>query len=248
MNLLRGLTGQQRGAVAWRHLEAWKEGRGNVPPTGSQFARSLATSSSSSPEDDGSLFSSWVGKIKGVFKGNSPAEPAQEHPPAEPTQQHSPAFTLLTCADELKKVRRVEKLTKVLKMQPRVSEGTVTESLDKYETILRALAKHDPTGQHLDAKQKTEVATQCGCTIQDINRVLTKYDWMKEAHTKVLQMKEKGEGLPKTMEEMEKLLVGSSPLKRNLSQSASKSVEVGRNAPCTCGSGKKYKRCCGRGA
>ncbi|MBN2728108.1 MAG: SEC-C domain-containing protein [Bacteroidales bacterium] len=27
-----------------------------------------------------------------------------------------------------------------------------------------------------------------------------------------------------------------------------KSADVGRNAPCPCGSGKKYKRCCGRKA
>ena len=26
-----------------------------------------------------------------------------------------------------------------------------------------------------------------------------------------------------------------------------KEVKVGRNDPCPCGSGKKYKKCCGRG-
>ncbi|MFC3885599.1 SEC-C metal-binding domain-containing protein [Bacillus songklensis] len=25
-------------------------------------------------------------------------------------------------------------------------------------------------------------------------------------------------------------------------------LRVGRNGPCPCGSGKKYKRCCGKGA
>ncbi len=26
-----------------------------------------------------------------------------------------------------------------------------------------------------------------------------------------------------------------------------KAAKIGRNAPCPCGSGRKYKRCCGRG-
>lgn len=29
-------------------------------------------------------------------------------------------------------------------------------------------------------------------------------------------------------------------------QQAARAVEVGRNAPCPCGSGKKFKKCCGR--
>jgi len=27
---------------------------------------------------------------------------------------------------------------------------------------------------------------------------------------------------------------------------AEKKEKIGRNEPCTCGSGKKYKKCCGR--
>ena len=29
-------------------------------------------------------------------------------------------------------------------------------------------------------------------------------------------------------------------------QTVKKDKEVGRNDPCTCGSGKKYKKCCGK--
>jgi uncharacterized protein len=34
--------------------------------------------------------------------------------------------------------------------------------------------------------------------------------------------------------------------KNNVRQTSSTAASVGRNAPCPCGSGKKYKRCCGR--
>ena len=35
--------------------------------------------------------------------------------------------------------------------------------------------------------------------------------------------------------------------KSKTSQTKSKKYKVGRNDPCSCGSGKKYKKCCGRG-
>ncbi|WP_280549637.1 PBPRA1643 family SWIM/SEC-C metal-binding motif protein [Halomonas sp. 11-S5] len=41
---------------------------------------------------------------------------------------------------------------------------------------------------------------------------------------------------PEDMSDFEKMLNPSSP---------SVSEKVGRNAPCPCGSGKKYKKCCG---
>ena len=34
--------------------------------------------------------------------------------------------------------------------------------------------------------------------------------------------------------------------KSKTSQTKSKKYKVGRNDPCPCGSGKKYKKCCGR--
>ncbi len=41
---------------------------------------------------------------------------------------------------------------------------------------------------------------------------------------------------PEDISDLEKLLNPSQPVK---------SVKIGRNDPCTCGSGKKYKKCCG---
>ena len=56
--------------------------------------------------------------------------------------------------------------------------------------------------QNLEAKQKAEVAEKCGCSIQDINDVLGKYEWMKTAHAKLQQMHAKGEGIPKTLDDV----------------------------------------------
>jgi SWIM/SEC-C metal-binding protein len=42
---------------------------------------------------------------------------------------------------------------------------------------------------------------------------------------------------PENIADVEKLLNRPTPLK--------KAVKVGRNDPCPCGSGRKYKKCCG---
>lgn len=230
MNVLRGL---QHGAVGRRYTETLR--------AGTLFARSLAAaSSSSSPvvekEEHGGLFSSWVGKIKGAFQSKPPSPQSEEQPTS--------ALTLLACADELKNARRLSTFSSFLKMSPHVPEGAATESVEKCEKMMRAVAKHNPTGQNVDEKQKEAAAKECGCTLKEINTMLTNFERMKEARAKLLQMKEKGEELPKTMAEFQKVLNINSP-QRDISQS--QSADVGRNAPCTCGSGKKYKRCCGRG-
>ncbi|UJL48206.1 SEC-C domain-containing protein [Virgibacillus sp. NKC19-16] len=36
------------------------------------------------------------------------------------------------------------------------------------------------------------------------------------------------------------------PLPASKKNESKKSVKVGRNDPCPCGSGKKYKKCCGK--
>ena len=56
--------------------------------------------------------------------------------------------------------------------------------------------------QNLEAKHKAEVAEKCGCSIQDVNDVLVKYEWMKTAHAKLQQMHAKGEGIPKTLDDV----------------------------------------------
>ncbi|GKV40404.1 hypothetical protein SLEP1_g48056 [Rubroshorea leprosula] len=58
------------------------------------------------------------------------------------------------------------------------------------------------------------------------------------------KLKEEGKPLPKSMGEVQKLM-GSTPLDLARSNLA-KSGQISRNAPCPCGSQKRYKRCCGK--
>ena len=50
-------------------------------------------------------------------------------------------------ANELKKARRIESLTKLVKTQPAVSQTSAIGKIDKFEVILEALSKHVPMGQ-----------------------------------------------------------------------------------------------------
>jgi preprotein translocase subunit SecA len=63
--------------------------------------------------------------------------------------------------------------------------------------------------------------------------------------SRIQLLKEKPEELPKTQKKKMQLSRGDSgskpaPVKRE-------GKKVGRNEPCPCGSGKKYKKCCGAG-
>ena len=50
----------------------------------------------------------------------------------------------------------------------------------------------------------------------------------------------------KNEEGKEKMSVDKSSQKVAVKNAESKKAEVGRNDPCPCGSGKKYKNCCGK--
>lgn len=56
--------------------------------------------------------------------------------------------------------------------------------------------------QRVGAQQKTEVATECGCTTSDVENVVAKYEWAKEANRRVLKLKEEGKPLPKSLNEV----------------------------------------------
>lgn len=125
----------------------------------------------------------------------------------------------------------------------RCSEATITESFKKQSAILRYLGSIDPSGESLKPSHKQEAMVQCNCTISEVENALSKYTWAKEAQKKMDKLKEEGKPMPKSFAEVQKLM-GSTPLdvaRSNLANSG----KLGRNAPCPCGSGKKYKRCCG---
>jgi uncharacterized protein YecA (UPF0149 family) len=77
-----------------------------------------------------------------------------------------------------------------------------------------------------------------------VENALAKFTWAKEAQKKILELNKEGKPMPKSIAELQKL-VGTNPLdlaRSNLAQSG----QVSRNAPCPCGSKKRYKRCCGK--
>jgi preprotein translocase subunit SecA len=73
--------------------------------------------------------------------------------------------------------------------------------------------------------------------------ILSGYSAMKsELMPALLELKEENAGLKEENEQL-KLRQRLSESTKGVSASAPK---IGRNAPCPCGSGKKYKLCCGR--
>ena len=74
---------------------------------------------------------------------------------------------------------------------------------------------------------------------------------LKDAYGHLEQLRNKFKGLNKKLEKRNEVMRHlyknfSMKFNRNMSQGNKRiSRKVGRNAPCPCGSGKKYKRCCG---
>ncbi|CAI9102421.1 OLC1v1000686C1 [Oldenlandia corymbosa var. corymbosa] len=182
------------------------------------------------------LEASWMDKIKGVFTGQKGS------PDAASTYISSESFTLLRFADELGKARKLRSFKQYI--VGRSSEATFSDAFEKQEAILRHLAGFDSTGENLLVTQKQEAAKHCNCTIADVENVLAKFTWAKEAQRKLEKLKEEGKPMPKSMAEVQKLM-GSTPMDLARSNLA-KSGQIGRNSPCPCGSKKLYKRCCGK--
>ncbi|OIV95143.1 hypothetical protein TanjilG_21533 [Lupinus angustifolius] len=129
-------------------------------------------------------------------------------------------------------------------MVGRSSEVTFNTAFEKSEAIVRFLALFDPTGENLQTAQKQAAAKHCNCTIADVENALAKFTWAKEAQKKIQTLKDEGKPMPKSFGDLQKM-VGSTPFdlaRSNLAQSG----QISRNAPCPCGSKKRYKRCCGK--
>lgn len=126
----------------------------------------------------------------------------------------------------------------------RSSEATFSSAFQKQEAILRFLGGFDPTGENIKTSQKQETAKKCNCTIQEVESALAKFMWAKQAQKKIEKLKEEGKPMPKSLDEVQRLM-GSTPM--DLAQSnLAKSGQISRNAFCPCGSKKRYKRCCGK--
>ena len=121
---------------------------------------------------------------------------------------------------------RVEKgiYEKLLADVTQVERGTVKELAEKYGTDI-------PT-ETMD--ENTEIVLEIDPEKLYYNMVEAKADWLYglEAWNHILSEERRKE------------------LYREQKQSGTvrKEVKIGRNDPCPCGSGKKYKHCCGRNA
>ncbi|CAK8544728.1 unnamed protein product [Lathyrus sativus] len=184
------------------------------------------------------LQNSWINKVKNVFTPQKPEQPPQ----VDASQFPSGSFTLLNFADEMKKARKIGAFKEY--MVGRSSEVTFATAFEKYEAIIRYLAAFDYTGENLKTSHKQEAAKHCNCTIADVENALAKFTWAKEAQKKIQELNKEGKPMPKNIAELQKL-VGTNPLDLARSNLA-KSGQVSRNAPCPCGSKKRYKRCCGK--
>ncbi|KAL5566953.1 hypothetical protein UlMin_030117 [Ulmus minor] len=191
------------------------------------------------PSQSRSIFSttqlqnSWMSKIKGVFTGKKPSE--------EEARVDS-EFTLLKFADTLKNARKVGAVKQYL--VGRSSEATFADAFEKQEAVLRYLGGFDPNGENIQSSQKQEAAKRCNCTIADVENALAKFTWAKEAEKKLQNLKKEGKPMPKSFAEVQKMM-GSTPVEIARSNLA-KSGQISRNAPCPCGSKKRYKWCCGK--
>eukprot|EP00249_Psilotum_nudum_P012035 c23545_g1_i2 orf=178-651(+) len=94
---------------------------------------------------------SWFDKVKGVFKGKTDPAASTQKTPAGTDPAHlqsassSVEFTLITFADEIKKARRVGSFAQFGVGLPRGGEAAVSHSLERQETIARAIACYNPT-------------------------------------------------------------------------------------------------------
>ncbi|KAK3129007.1 hypothetical protein QOZ80_6BG0469980 [Eleusine coracana subsp. coracana] len=173
----------------------------------------------------------WFDKIKSTLTGKKPEDAASE----------AASFTLIQFADTMEKARKLGTFKNFV--AGRASEATVVNAFEKHSAVLRYLGAIDPTGEKLQASDKVNATKHCNCTIADVEHILAKYTWAKEAQKKIVKLKEEGKPLPKTFNEVQNIM-GSTPMDVGRSNLA-KSGQISRNAFCPCGSKKRYKRCCG---
>ncbi|KAG8094402.1 hypothetical protein GUJ93_ZPchr0012g19032 [Zizania palustris] len=177
----------------------------------------------------------WFDKIKSTITGKKPDQPS------DPAAASSSSFTLIQFADTMEKAKKLGSFKNFV--MGRCSEATVVNTFEKHTTVLRYLGSIDPTGEKLQKSDKINCTKHCNCTITDVEHILAKYTWAKEAQKKIDKLKGEGKPLPTSFNEVQNLM-GTTALEVGRANLA-KSGDISRNAMCPCGSKKRYKRCCG---
>ncbi len=111
---------------------------------------------------------------------------------------------------------------------------------------LRAYAQHNPLIEYKNeggAMFDEMVAAICDDTVGMLLRIMPRPDGGEVAR-RVAVAKITGEGKAKERMNDAKAAGGDATLRK---EPVRKTEKVGRNDPCPCGSGKKYKKCCGAG-
>lgn len=128
-------------------------------------------------------------------------------------------------ADSMEKARKLGTFKNFV--MGRCSEATVVNAFEKHSAVLRYLGTIDPTGevgkdrlhsifcvalrggcvdcvalQKLKNSDKIGATKHCNCTIADVEHILAKYTWAKEAQKKIVKLKEEGKPLPKNFNEV----------------------------------------------
>lgn len=129
-------------------------------------------------------------------------------------------------ADTMEKARKLGTFKNFV--AGRASEATVVNAFEKHSAVLRYLGAIDPTGevhtdltlfplfggevrllvctvifvQNLRNTDKINATKHCNCTIADVEHILAKYTWAKEAQKKIEKLKEEGKPLPKSFNEV----------------------------------------------
>ncbi|XBI37126.1 hypothetical protein VPH35_122523 [Triticum aestivum] len=137
----------------------------------------------------------WINKIKDTFTGKKAAD--SPFPPSE-------SFNLNMFADSMEMARKVGTFKNFV--SGRCSEATVVAACEKHAAVLRYLATIDPIGEKLKTSDKISATKHCNCTIADVEHILAKYTWAKDAQKKIEKLKEEGKPVPKTFTEVQNLM------------------------------------------
>ncbi|XP_071735440.1 uncharacterized protein [Rutidosis leptorrhynchoides] len=155
------------------------------------------------------LNQSWMNKIKGAGDKIKGAFTVQK--PTTSTNQGavSQSLTLLKFGDALKNARKLDTFKQYL--VGRSSEATFADAFEKQDAIIRFLGGVDNTGENIQPSQKQEAAKKLNCTIADVENTLARFTWAKEAKRKIEKIKEDGKPMPKSLDEVQKIM-GSTPM------------------------------------
>ncbi|GJP81722.1 hypothetical protein CLOP_g11859 [Closterium sp. NIES-67] len=177
-------------------------------------------------------------------------------------------------ASKLRRARQVAQLT-VLRGYSRGERDLVISGLKKQEMITMALVAYaadvNSADEHLyiPFRVRERIARETGSSTHEVDNLINKYEWFKEAAARIEAQEEQGKPVPRSFAEIERMMGGAwfsnnatarpggrggsgSAAAAGAAAGAAGSAATGvaseapaRNSPCPCGSGRRYKRCCG---